>query len=144
MGRFPHGTWGVPWWATIGPGTIALLILGGLLLLALVVLALRRRRPSARSTRIPTIEVQDRDQEVVLLIELPGVGPDEHRLEAASDMLSIETSGERRYVTSEYLPDPVRSETLRSEFKNGLLTIRLVKEGYDLQNGPTAPEMAAA
>ena len=37
----------------------------------------------------------------------------------------------------------VGAATLRTGYENGLLTIRLAREGYDLQRQPAGPELVA-
>jgi hypothetical protein len=143
MGRIPHAAWDVSWWFAGGPGTL-LLVVAGLGLVALLILAASHKKTAVNKARVPQLTVQDQDQEIVLVVELPGVSQDEIHLEVEDDVVFIETDGERRYVTGEILPDPVQAATLRTEYKNGLLTIHLTKEGYDLQGQSPAPELAAS
>jgi HSP20 family molecular chaperone IbpA len=141
MGRIPHATWGASWWSIGLPSTL-LLVLIGLGLLALLVLAMRGRKPAANRAREPQVDVLDQDQEIVLVVELPGVRQEEIQIDVEDDVVFIETRGERRYAKAEILPDPVDATTLRTGYENGLLTIRLTREDYDLQRQPTAPELA--
>jgi hypothetical protein len=143
MGRFPHGTWTVWGWPASAPG-ILLLGLVALVLLALVVMAVRGRRRDVNKARVPLVELLDQEQEIVLVVELPGVSQDEIKLDVEGDVVLIQTHGERRYATSEILPDPVEAATLYTQFQNGLLTIHLTKQGYGFETGPTVPEPAAS
>jgi len=119
-----------------------LLALIGLGILALLVLAVSRKKSAAIRARVPQVEVLDQEQEIVLVVELPGVDQEEIQVEVVDDAVFVETRGERRYATAEILPEPVDATSLRTGYENGLLTIRIAREGYDLQHQPAGPELA--
>lgn len=143
MGRIPHSTWNVSWWSAGGTGTL-LLVLAGLVILALLIFAVSRKKSAANGVRVPQMEIQDQDQVTVLVVELPGVSQDEIHIEVEDDVVFVETRGERRYARTELLLEPVDAATLRTEYKNGLLTIRLTKTGCDAQALPRPAAAAGA
>jgi HSP20 family protein len=119
-----------------------LLVLAGLVILALLIFAVSRKKFAASGVRVPQMEIQD--QVTVLVVELPGVSQDEIHIEVEDDVVFVETRGERRYARTELLLEPVDAATLRTEYKNGLLTIRLAKTDCDAQALPRPAAAAGA
>ena len=78
-------------------------------------------------TREPLVDVFDEALEIVIAAELPGVGEDEIRIEIQDDVLSLETTGERKYAKEILLPAAVDAATLQQTYKNGILELRLKK-----------------
>ncbi len=83
--------------------------------------------PIVAEVREPLVDVFDEEQEIVVVVELPGVSEDEIRIEVADDILSLETTGERKYAKEVLLPSAVAAETLHQTYKNGILELRLKK-----------------
>lgn len=83
--------------------------------------------PVVAEVREPIVDVFDEGQEIVIVAELPGVGEDEIHVEAQDDILTLETTGERKYVKEILLDDAVDAATLRKTYKNGILELRLKK-----------------
>jgi HSP20 family protein len=83
--------------------------------------------PVVAEVREPLVDVLDEDQVVVIVAEMPGVGEDEIHVEIQGDILSIETTGERKYAKEILLPGPVDAATLRRSYKNGILELRVKK-----------------
>lgn len=90
---------------------------------------------------MPNIEINTQKDEVVLTAELPGIEPDEVNIEITEDAVhlrgeckrSSEISedaywrSERRYGRFDRvvaLPNPIKQESAKAVFANGLLTIR--------------------
>ncbi len=84
--------------------------------------------PVVAEVREPMVDVFDEGQEVVVVAELPGVGEDEIHVEVQDDILSLETTGERKYAKEIMLSEPVDAATLRKAYKNGILELRLKKK----------------
>jgi HSP20 family protein len=83
--------------------------------------------PIVAEVREPLVDVFDEDEEIVITAELPGVGEEEIHVQVQDDILSLETSGERKYAKEVLLPAPVDAATLQQSYKNGILEIRLRK-----------------
>jgi HSP20 family protein len=98
---------------------------------------------SARS--FPAVDVQDKDKEVVVTAELPGLELKDIDLSVVNDALVLK--GEKKFERTEEksgytlqergygsfhrrvpLPDGVKSELVKAEYKNGVLTVRLPKD----------------
>jgi HSP20 family protein len=83
--------------------------------------------PVVAEVREPLMDLFDEEQEIVLVAELPGVAEEEVHIEIEDDILSLETTGERKYAKEILLPEPVDAATLRKAYKNGILELRLKK-----------------
>ena len=83
--------------------------------------------PIVAEVREPMVDVFDEEAEIVIVAELPGVAEDELRVDLRDDILSIETTGERKFAKEVLLSDRVDSATLKRTFKNGILELRLRK-----------------
>ena len=83
--------------------------------------------PEVADVREPLIDVFDEDSEIVVAAELPGVRNDAIEVEVRGDILSLSSSGQRRYAKEVLLPSPVDAASMKRSFKNGLLELRLKK-----------------
>jgi HSP20 family protein len=83
--------------------------------------------PEVAEVREPMVDVFDEANEIVIVAELPGVGEDEVHVEIKDDVLSLETSGERKYAKEILLPAAVNTASLHKIYKNGILELRLQK-----------------
>jgi len=92
--------------------------------------------PVVAEVREPLVDVFDEGQEIVVVAELPGVGEEEIHIEVQDDVLSLETTGERKYAKEILLSEPVDAATLQKAYKNGILELRLKKTTDD--RPPTA------
>ncbi len=93
----------------------------------------------------PSVDVSEKDNEVIVRAELPGVEPDKINLSLAENTLTLsgeksetheESEGEFYRKESRYgsfrrsipLPCAVENESADAEYKNGVLTVRLKKQ----------------
>lgn len=83
--------------------------------------------PVVADVREPLVDLFDEQEEVVLVAELPGVAEEEIQIEIADDILSLETTGERKYAKEVLLPGTVEAASLRQTYRNGILELRLKK-----------------
>ena len=83
--------------------------------------------PTVVEVREPLVDVFDEEREILVVAELPGVGEQEIHVEVQDDILSLETTGARRYAKEILLPEPVDAATLQKAYKNGILELRLKK-----------------
>ncbi len=93
----------------------------------------------------PAVDIRDTADEISLTFELPGMKKDEIKVTINDGILTV--SGERRGDTEEKLtnyvhrelrsgsfersftlPDYVRTETVKADYNQGLLTVSLAKE----------------
>jgi HSP20 family protein len=77
--------------------------------------------------REPLVDVFDEGEEVVLVAELPGVTDGEIQIDIKDDVLSLATTGERKYAKETVLPSLVKAATLERTYRNGILELRLKK-----------------
>jgi HSP20 family protein len=83
--------------------------------------------PVVSDVREPLVDVFDEGSEVVVIVELPGVGEHEVTLNVVGSVLSLMTTGLRRYVKLVHLPAQVNSDSLTQSFRNGILQIKIRK-----------------
>lgn len=83
--------------------------------------------PVVAEAREPLVDLFDEEDEIVLVAELPGVAEEEIRIEVEGDILSLETSGERKYAKEILLPGTVEAASLQKTYRNGILELRLKK-----------------
>jgi len=143
MGRIPHGVWDAGWQT---PNWPAILLLGGvgLILVAVVIAALTRKTKGDILPRVPVVDVFEEEHETMLIVELPGVAEAEISVELNDDMVTVETTGARRYIKDIVLEEPVDGATLRREYRDGLLTLRLARPAATAQPGVTGSLSPAA
>ncbi len=84
--------------------------------------------PVVAEVREPLVDHFDEGEEIVVVAELPGVSEEEIHVEIKDDILSLETTGERKYAKELQLSEAVDTTTLRKTYKNGILELRLKKQ----------------
>ena len=89
-------------------------------------------RPSSRERpRAPVDDVQidmfDEGGEMLVVVELPGVQPEQIRVDVQDDILEITTTGAPRYARELLLPALADPASLRWTYRTGILEIRLAK-----------------
>lgn len=78
--------------------------------------------------RVPLTDVIERGKEFIILVELPGVDKENIRLFTKNDKLHILASSEKRkYKKVISLPKIVDVNSLKTEYRNGILEIKLNK-----------------
>lgn len=83
--------------------------------------------PEVAKVREPLVDVFDEEREIVVVVELAGVRKAEINVEVEGDILSLETTGERKYAKEILLPHAVDPATMRTSYRNGILEVRLQK-----------------
>jgi len=87
------------------------------------------RGPVVEEVREPMVDIFDEEDHISVIAELPGVSQDEIEIEVVGDILNLSASGtDRKYAKEMLLPSKVRSETLKTVYRNGILEITLEKE----------------
>ena len=83
--------------------------------------------PVVAEVREPLVDVFDEPEAILVVAELPGVGESEVRIEIHDDVLTLETTGERKYAKEVLLPAAVEGDPIRRSYKNGILELRMKK-----------------
>lgn len=81
-------------------------------------------------TREPVADVLDERDEVVVIVELPGVEEQQIDVEIRAGEIEVSATGPgRSYHKRVVLPSPVTAGSLTSSYRNGILEIRCRKAG---------------
>lgn len=83
--------------------------------------------PIVADVREPLVDTFDEGDEIVIVAELPGVSEAQVQVELKDDILTIATSGDRRYAKEILLSADVVPDSLRRTYTNGILELRLKK-----------------
>ncbi|MEM0321108.1 MAG: archaeal heat shock protein Hsp20 [Thermoprotei archaeon] len=75
--------------------------------------------------REPLVDVNETDNEVLVIAEMPGVDKSEIKLNATEDTLEIKA--EKKYYRLVELPVKVIPDKAKASYKNGVLEVRLTK-----------------
>ena len=86
------------------------------------------RGPVVSDKREPLVDVIEREEDVTVIAELPGVEKERIRLKAEEAVLTISAEGEEQsYFKRVKLPARVKAEGARATYKNGVLEVVLKK-----------------
>ncbi|BBD72836.1 heat-shock protein Hsp20 [Sulfodiicoccus acidiphilus] len=95
-------------------------------------------RPILSEDIEPVVDVIERDDEVRVIAEVPGVDKDKIKLTVSGSELHLEARGdERNYSTDVDLPAEVDENSAKASYKNGVLEVVLKKK----QKKPTGKEI---
>jgi HSP20 family protein len=90
--------------------------------------------------REPLVDVFDEGEEILVVIELPGVAQGDIEVELAGDIISLSAQGPRhRYESETLLPAPVDPGSVQESYQNGYLQLRYRKAA----TGPGADRSTA-
>lgn len=81
--------------------------------------------PVVDAARTPLVDCFEDNDATTIIAELPGVAAGEVEVEAQSDSVSINTTGQRVYAKTVKLDRAVEPESLAYELTNGILEIKL-------------------
>jgi HSP20 family protein len=85
--------------------------------------------PVVEEVREPLVDVFDEKEYILVIAELPGVSRDEIKIEVSGDILNLTASDkDRKYAKEILLPSKVKSDPVKTSYRNGMLEIRLEKE----------------
>lgn len=103
----PDGVPRVREWGNIKPGTV---------------------RPRISDTIEPFVDVIEEEENVRIIVDMPGVEKDDIQLEATeAEVIVSAERGDRKYFKTIRLPARVKPESAKAQYKNGVLTIMLEK-----------------
>jgi HSP20 family protein len=84
--------------------------------------------PVVEEVREPIVDVFDEKDQILVIVELPGVTREKIKVDINGDILNLSTSDkERRYAKEILLPHKVNADTVKTSYKNGILKITLEK-----------------
>lgn len=89
-------------------------------------------RPSHRGIepsqgREPLVDVMDDQDKYRIFVELPGVEKEKVKLDVAEKSVQIRTEDEKKFYKRIELESPVDADSAKASYKNGVLTVELVK-----------------
>jgi HSP20 family protein len=85
--------------------------------------------PVVEEVREPIVDVFDEEDHILVIAELPGVSEDEIKVEVTGDILNLTASDkDRKYAKEILLPSKVKSDSMKTSYKNGILEVTLGKE----------------
>ncbi|MCG2676373.1 Hsp20/alpha crystallin family protein [bacterium] len=86
--------------------------------------------PVVEEEREPMVDVFDEKDHILVVAELPGVEEASIKTEIKDDILNISAEkGDRKYKKEVLLPSKVEAGPITSAYKNGILEIKLKKQG---------------
>ena len=86
--------------------------------------------PIVEEVREPIVDVFDEKEYILVVTELPGIGEEDIKTEIKDDILNLSAEkGERKYKKEVLLPCKVEEEPISSIYKNGILEMKLRKQG---------------
>lgn len=83
-----------------------------------------------RKTREPLVEVNEEEDQIVVIAEMPGVRKEDIEINATNRTLTISTEKiifGRKYFKEIELPNAINSDYAKARYTNGILEIRLKK-----------------
>ncbi len=79
--------------------------------------------------REPIVDIFDEGDYLMVIVELPGVEESDIHLEIEGDILSLKAEGkDRKYSKEVLLPTEVDTESRETQYKSGILEIKLRKK----------------
>jgi len=87
-----------------------------------------RLGPRVKEEREPLVDIIETDGEVHVVAELPGVDKNDIKIHGTEDALTISVdTPQRKYFKEITLPAKVKVKEAKTEYKNGVLEIKLTK-----------------
>lgn len=84
--------------------------------------------PKVEEEREPITDIFNEKDEVVIMAEMPGINQEAISLDLKEDILEIKAvSKDRKYRKEILLPAKVQAKTLTSNYKNGILEVKIQK-----------------
>jgi HSP20 family protein len=95
-----------------------------------------RAKPHLSSEREPLVDINATDDQVTVVLEMPGVNKEAIKINAFDDLLEVSsTDPKRKYHKTIGLPKDVDVDTVKSKFNNGILEIIFNKKNETKSNG---------
>ena len=89
-------------------------------------------KPEVQKSRVPLVEVQELDDQLIVIAEMPGVLKEEIELKSTTNSLTISTKPDTQGRSISYykeidLPVAINSDYAKARYTNGILEIKLKK-----------------
>jgi HSP20 family protein len=86
------------------------------------------KQPS-KSKRVPLVEVNEGEDQIIVIAEMPGVDRDDIQLKSTSHSITISTreTANRQYYKEVELPTTINTDYAKARYQNGILEIKLKK-----------------
>lgn len=85
-------------------------------------------RPIISETIEPFTDILEEDDVIKVIVDMPGVEKEDIKIEATERTITISAErGDRKYFKKVNLPKPIKPETARAQYRNGVLTITAEK-----------------
>jgi HSP20 family protein len=94
-------------------------------------------KQKVKPTREPLVEVNEENDQIVVIAEIPGATKDDVEIKATSRSLTIstkETSLSIKYYKEIELPTPINSDYAKARLQNGILEVKLKKLDEEHKN----------
>ena len=91
----------------------------------------KRLEPLPKGDREPLIDVIEQKDYYEVVAELPGVEKKHIKLHATEDSLEIITENDRRFFKQISFDMPIKPESAKATYRNGVLSVKITKEGSD-------------
>lgn len=88
----------------------------------------RRIEPSPGGEREPLMDVIEQKDSYEVVAELPGVEKEDIKLHTTEDSLGIKTEGDRKFYKEVPFDSPIKSESAKATYKNGVLSVKVTKK----------------
>jgi len=90
----------------------------------------REGKIALKEEREPIVDIITSDEEIRVVVEIPGVSKEEIQIKATENMVTIQTTDPaRKYHKEVDLPDSVDPSNAKSTYKNGILEITFKRKG---------------
>ena len=86
--------------------------------------------PEVKQSREPLTEVNEQDEQIIVICEMPGVTKEDIELKATTHSITISTKTKsigRKYYKEVELPSAINSDYARARYTNGILEVTLKK-----------------
>ena len=80
------------------------------------------------ATREPLTDVMEKDDDIVITMEVPGVEKEDIDVEVAERSVRVSANGAQRYYKEVQLPSSVDTTSTKATYKNGVLSITVKKK----------------
>lgn len=85
--------------------------------------------PVVSDAREPLVDVSEREREIIVIAELPGVGKKDIDLEISGSSLTIKVdTPKKKYYKEVALPAEVKDDATDATYKNGILEVKLKRK----------------